>query len=52
MDEKSVNRSYSTRAQAANKACGLSPALHLVFSGPAPYFYPAAVPNCRLTVKE
>ena len=35
-----------------HKARGLSPALHLVLSGPAPCFYPAAVPSSRLTVKE
>ena len=35
-----------------HKAHGPNPALHLVLSGPAPCFYPAAVPSSRLTVKE
>ena len=35
-----------------HKACGLNPTLHLVLSGPAPCFYPAAAPSSHLTVKE
>ena len=33
-------------------ACGLNPALHLVLSGPAPGFYPAAAPSSLPLVKE
>ena len=35
-----------------HKARGPNPALHLVLSGPAPCFYPAAASSSRLTVKE
>ena len=35
-----------------HKARRPNPALHIVLSGPAPCFYPAAVPSSRLTIKE
>ena len=35
-----------------HKACGPNPALHLVLSGPAPCFYPVAVPSSLPLVKE
>ena len=35
-----------------HKALGLNPILHLVLSGRAPCFYPAAMPSSQLTVKE
>ena len=41
---------YSTDGK--HKACGLNPALHLVLSGPAPCFYPMAVPSSLPLVKE
>ena len=34
------------------QACGPNPALHLVLSGPAPCFYPAASPSSLPQVKE
>ena len=35
-----------------HKAHGPNTALHLVLSGLVPFFYPAAAPSSRLTVKE
>ena len=52
LKERRGPKSYPLDRRWQTQAPGPNPALHLVLSGPAPCFYPAAVPRSLPLVKE